>query len=123
MSIFDSPMLDSYKHQCVLLERQRVSDGQGGSKTVWVDGMEFTMIFSEDTTTEALIAEQQGFTSTYHAVVARNMEIKFHDVIRRLSDGKIFRITKDGDDDKTPQTSPMDMKHLVLERWELPNSD
>lgn len=123
MSIFDSPMLDSYKHQCVLLERQRVSDGQGGSKTVWVDGMEFTMIFSEDTTTEALIAEQQGFTSTYHAVVARNMEIKFHDVIRRLSDGKIFRITKDGDDDKTPKTSPMDMKHLVLERWELPNSD
>ena len=123
MSIFDSAMLDSFKHQCVLMERRRVPDGQGGSTTVWTDGMEFTMIFSEDTTTQALIAEQQGFTSTYHAAVSKTMEIKFHDVVRRLSDGKIFRVTKDGDDDRTPSTSPMDMKHLVLERWELPNSD
>ena len=123
MSIFDSPMLDSYKHQCMLLERQRVPDGQGGSRTVWTDGMEFTAIFSEDTTSQALIAEQQGFTSTYHAIVSRGMQIEFHDALRRLDDGKIFRVTKDGSDDNTPRTSAMDMRHLVLERWELPSND
>lgn len=123
MVMFASPMLESYKHDCVLLEKVRVPDGLGGSTTAWTDGMTLPVIFSEDTTTEALVAEQQGFTSTYHAMVQRNMEIKFHDVLRRVSDGKIFRVTKDGDDDKTPRTSAMDMKHLVLERWELPSND
>lgn len=121
MSIFDSVMMDGYTFDCVLMERVRVPDGLGGSKTTWQEGMTFPVAFAEDTSTEATIAEQQGFTAKYTAHVGRDMEIHFHDVIKRVEDGKIFRVTDDGDDKKAPPTSTLRVKRLTLERWELPD--
>ena len=42
--MLDSPMLDSYRYECTLLEHVRVPDGQGGSQMAWTDGMKFDMI-------------------------------------------------------------------------------
>lgn len=124
MNVFASDMMAGYTHQCRLLTPTIIPDGQGGSKNAgWVEGVEFPAAFSNDTTTETLIAEQQGFKSTYHIAVKKSMQLKYHDVIVRLSDGKVFRVTKDGDDDYTPPTASFDVRHLVLERWELPNDD
>ena len=121
MLMFDSPMLDVNRYECVLLEHVRVPDGMGGSKMTWADGMTFEMVFESDGSVDALIAEQQGFTSTYRGYVQKTMGLKYHDVLRRLEDGKIFRITRDGDDNKTPHTSGLDARCVVLERWELPS--
>lgn len=121
MLMFDSPMLDSFRYECVLLEHVRVSDGMGGSEMTWKDGMSFDMVFERDSSTEALIAEQQGFTRTYRGYVQKTMQLKYHDVLRREADGKIFRVTDDGDDNYTPDTSTMDSRCVVMERWELPS--
>jgi hypothetical protein len=118
--MFDNPMLDVNRHQCVLLEHVRVSDGMFGSKMTWKDGMNFPVIFEQDSSTDALIAEQEGTKSTYKGYVHKNMEVKYHDVFRRITDGKIFRVTRDGDDNKTPSTSELDARCIVIERWELP---
>lgn len=123
MLMFDNPMLDVNRYECVLLEHMRVPDGMGGSKMSWQDGMTFDVIFERDGSTDALIAEQQGFTSTYKGYVAKTMAVKYHDVLRRVEDGKIFRITRDGDDNKTPKTSALDARCIVMERWELPTDD
>lgn len=119
--MFDSPMLDSYRYKCTLLEHVRVPDGMGGSTMAWSDGMTFDMVFERNGSTEALIAEQQGFTRTYRGYVKKTMGMKYHDVLRREADGKIFRVTDDGDDSHTPDTSPLDARMVVMERWELPN--
>lgn len=119
--MFDSPMLDSYRYECTLLEHVRVPDGQGGSKMAWTDGMTFEMAYERDSSTQALIAEQQGFTRTYKGYVLKTMGLKYHDVLRREEDGKIFRVTDDGDDNHTPDTSLMDARCVVMERWELPD--
>ena len=121
--MFESPMLDDFRYECTLLERVRVSDGMGGSTMAWTDGMTFDMVFERDATTQALIAEQQGFTRTYKGYVLKTMGLKYHDVLRREEDGKIFRITADGDDNKTPGTSNLDARMVVMERWELPSNE
>jgi hypothetical protein len=132
--MFDSPMLDDCRYECVLLEKVRVSDGMGGSKNTWTDGMTFECVFSQDASTQALIAEQEGYKRTYGGYVQKTMELKYHDVFRRAykqdedgnrvaADGKIFRVTDDGDDKKSPHTSPLDARYLILERWELPSNE
>jgi hypothetical protein len=46
--------------------------------------------------------------------------LDFHDVIMRIADGKIFRITSDGDDNKTPKSATLDMRQVSAEEWSLP---
>jgi hypothetical protein len=38
----------------------------------------------------------------------------------RNSDGKIFRITSDGDDNHTPKSATLDMRQVSAEEWSLP---
>ena len=49
------------------------------------------------------------------------MTLEYHDVFRRSSDNKIFRVTSDGDDRKTPTSAKLDMRQVTAEEWELPN--
>ena len=56
MLMYDSPMLDSFRYECTLLEHVRVPDGMGGSTMAWTDGMKFDMVFERDASTQALIA-------------------------------------------------------------------
>lgn len=121
--MFDSPMLDDYRYPCILMERVREPDGMGGNRYVWTDGMQFDVVFAVDATPEAIIAEKQGIKRTYIATVHKNMVLKYHDVLRRIEDSKIFRVTNDGDDKKTPHTTNLDARGLELERWELPGNE
>lgn len=123
MDIFSSDMLDSFRHQCVLMERRRVPDGLGGWTTTWADALEFEGIFGVDTSTEALVAEKQGLTSVYRVYVLKNVDMHYHDVFRRLDDGEVFRVTHDGRDTKTPNDSQINWKKLIAERWELPSNE
>ena len=123
MLMYDSPMLDSFRYECTLLEHVRVPDGMGGSTMAWTDGMKFDMVFERDASTQALIAEQQGFTRTYRGYTQKTMGLKYHDALRREADGKIFRVTDDGDDNHTPNTTTMDARCVVMERWELPSNE
>lgn len=45
----------------------------------------------------------------------------YHDVIKRLKDGKILRITSDGDDSATPASASLNMRTCTAEEWTPPN--
>ena len=42
-------------------------------------------------------------------------------MFKRLSDGKIFRVTSDGDDKYTPSSANLNMRQVSCEEWELTN--
>ena len=65
-------------------------------------------------------AEKQGVTSRYTITAPLNAKLEYHDVIRRLRDGKIFRITSDGDDVQTPKSATFQFLQVEAEEWELP---
>lgn len=106
---------------CVLLDKTTASDGYGGYITTWVDGAEFEAACIFDTSLQARVADKQGVTNLYTVHTLKSMNLQYHDVFRRVSDGKIFRVTSDGDDKKDPPASTINMRIVTAEEWELPN--
>lgn len=114
-------LLDEAMETCVLLNKQTVQDGYGGYYTTWTDGAEFKCAIVFDTSMEARTAEKAGVTSLYTVTTRKAMTLEYHDVFRRARDGKIFRVTSDGDDKYTPNSASLNMRQVTAEEWSLPN--
>lgn len=104
----------------VMIDKTTGPDGYGGIDIRWTDGASFIATATFDTSMEARIADQQGVTSLYTITTEKNINLQYHDVLRRVSDGKIFRVTSDGDDKKTPNSAKLNMRQVTAEEWELP---
>lgn len=112
-------LLQESMETCVMLDRQTASDGYGGYKTTWTDGAEFKAAIVLNTSIQAKMAEQQGVTALYTVTTSRALNLQYHDVFRRVEDGKIFRVKSDGDDKKTPRSATLDMRQVSAEEWRL----
>ena len=104
---------------CVILNKQTEADGYGGYITTWVDGAEFKATIVLDSSMQARIGEKQGVTALYTVTTTKALNLQYHDVFRRVEDGKIFRVTSDGDDKKTPASAALDMRQVSAEEWSL----
>ena len=113
-------LLEEAKEKCVILDKKRVPDGEGGFITEWTEGAEFKAAIVFNTSMEARLAEKQGVTSLYTVTISRNAMLEYHDVFRRLKDGKIFRVTSDGDDSYTPASTDLDMRQCLAEEYQIP---
>jgi hypothetical protein len=50
----------------------------------------------------------------------KDINLQYHDVLRRVRDGKVFRVTSDGDDLYTPASASLDMRNVSAEEFVLP---
>lgn len=112
-------LLDEAFEQCVIIDRRTVPDGYGGIRPTWTDGASFEAAITFDSTMQARVATVQGVTSLYTVTTRKNIVLQYHDVFRRVSDGKIFRVTSDGDDRRTPASASLNMRQVSAEEWEL----
>lgn len=110
-------LIDAFKTDCVLMEKTRTSDGEGGWIQGWTDGPEFKAAIVLDSTIDARIAEVEGVTGVYTVTVDRNVEMDFHDAFRRASDGQVFRVTKVND--PTPDVATFQFNQYQAEEWDL----
>lgn len=108
---------------CVMLDKTTAPDEYGGHVSRYVDGALFTAAITFDASMEARVAERQGVTSMYTVTTGKEMTLEYHDVFRRISDGKIFRVTSDGDDKHTPASASLNIRQVTAEEWELPNNE
>lgn len=114
-------LLEEAMEKCIMLDKSTVPDGYGGFDTVWSEGAEFNAATVLDTSTQARIAQAQGVKNLYTVTTQKNINLQFHDVFRRLRDDKIFRVTSDGDDKRTPASATLDMRQVTAEEFSLPN--
>ena len=114
-------LLSNAMTSCVMMDKRTVPDGYGGYTTVWSEGAEFEAAIVFNTSTEALTAQAMGVTSLYTITTTKAMNLQYHDVFKRTSDGKIFRVTSDGNDKITPPTATLNMRQVNAEEWELTN--
>lgn len=112
-------LLSEAMENCILFNKQTTADGYGGYITSWVEGAEFQAAIVLDNSIEARLAEQQGVTALYTVTTKKALNLQYHDVFKRLSDGKIFRVTSDGDDKKTPKSAGLNMRQVSAEEWIL----
>lgn len=114
-------LLSEAMEQCVMLDKTTIADGYGGYKSVYVEGAEFKSAIVLDNSMQARQAEKAGVTALYTITTSRALNLQYHDVFKRISDDKIFRVTSDGDDKKTPRSASLDMRQVSAEEWELPH--
>ena len=107
--------------KCTMLDRQTVSDGMGGYKKQWVNGATFEASIYKNNSLDAVVAEKQGVTEIYTVIVNMAIEIDYHDVFRRVSDGLTYRVTSNIKDNETPQRASFQIGQVTAERWDLPS--
>lgn len=112
-------LLSEAMENCTMVDKVTVPDGYGGTKKEWKDGAPIQAAIVYENSTEAKIAEAQGTKAIYTITTRKNTNLQYHDVFRRERDGKIFRVTSDGDDNRTPKSAGLDMRQVTAEEWEL----
>jgi head-tail adaptor len=112
-------LLESAYEDFTIVNKAIVDDGYGGTTTTWSDGatIKGAMVHRNSTLTE--IAQALGAKATYTFTVKKSVLLDFHTVLRRESDKKIFRLTDDADDNKTPNSAGLDMRQYSAEEWQL----
>lgn len=114
-------LLSEQMELCVMIDKSTELDSYGSMVTVWREGAPFSAATVLDSSLQARVAEKQGVTGIYTITTNKSVNLQYHDVFKRVSDGKIFRVTSDGDDNKTPASASLNMRQVSAEEWELPN--
>ena len=115
-------LLSAGMEQCIILNKVSQPDGYGGRIDVWTESnFDFKAAIVFDTSIEARRAEAEGVHSLYTITTEKSITLEYHEVFKRVRDGKIFRVTSDGDDKYTPASATLNMRQVTAEEWTLPN--
>ena len=113
-------LLDDFARTCVVMEKSRQPDGESGYITTWSEGLEFTNYQALDTSMQARIAEKQGVTSVYSALVRSDLPIENNDYFKDKTTGLTYRVTSNPEDKVAPKSASFALKYFTAERKELP---
>lgn len=111
-------LLSEAMENCIYITKTKVPDGYGGYIDMFIEGVQFKAAITFDTSIQARIGEKQGVTSRYTVTTDKGMVLLYHDIFKRVRDGKIFRVTSDGDDKFTPKSAGINMRQVTAEEWE-----
>lgn len=112
-------LLQEAMEQCTMLDKITADDGYGGFTTSFKDGAGFMCAVVLDTSIEARRAAVEGVKALYTVTTRKDITLNYHDVFRRERDGKIFRVTSDGEDKRTPASATLNMRQVSAEQWSL----
>ena len=113
-------LLNDFARPCVLMEKTRVEDGEGGYTIDWKDGVTFQNYQALDTSLEARRAEKQGVTSVYSALVDKDVPIEYGDYFKEQESGTVYRVTSHPDEKQAPKSASFSLKFFTAERAVLP---
>ena len=113
-------LLSYFARSCVLMEKIRVPDGEGGYTIDWTDGVTFQNYQALDTSMEARRAEKEGVTSVYSALVDKALPIKYGDYFKDTETGLTYLVTSNPYEKESPKSATFALKYFTAERKELP---
>ena len=115
-------LLDDMMEQFHFMDKVTSDDGYGGVTTERKEGATFQGVATFDTSMQARAAEKQGVTSMYTVTTSKSVVLQYHDVIKRDRDGKVLRVTSDGDDKYTPASAGLNMRQVSAEEFVIPTN-
>lgn len=104
---------------CVFINVSKQPDGYGGYTTEYSEGAPLNAAVVFNNSMQAKIAAKQGVTSLYTITTRKDVPLEYHDIIKRLSDGLVLRVTSDGTDNKTPASAGLNMRQVSAEEYIL----
>ena len=112
-------LIDKLARTCELLERVEHPDGQGGTMTDWMPAMRFPAVFEKVDSREGSTADKSAAIERYKITTPKRIGLKHNDVIRRINDGLVLRVTSDSDNTSPPSFATFVLEQVNAERWEL----
>ena len=112
-------LLDNAYEDFTVVNKSVIDDGYGGTTEVYSDGATIKGAMVFDNSTQMKVAQAAGVTSAYTFTVQKNVALDYHTVLRRESDKKIFRLTSNSDDKKTPEEAALNMRQYSAEEWKI----
>lgn len=105
------------------LTKLMVSDGEGGWDTTWVESYDLPAAVNRAGSDQATRAEAPHSTDVFNVTIPKDHYLAFHDVIRRKSDGKTFRMTSSSMERATPGVATFEFRRATAEEWDIPEGD
>lgn len=102
-----------------IMDKTTSDDGYGGIITDWTEGASIQGALVYDNSSTMKVAQAIGSTATYTLTVRKDVDLDFYTVLKRLSDGRYFRILANSDDNKTPDSASLNMRQYPAENWSL----
>jgi len=115
-------LIDNMAEHFYIMNKRIVSDGEGGTVTTWEQGTSILASVTTDTSLKGQVGDAIKNTATYTVVVEKSITLDFYDVIKRMSDGQVYRLTSGSKDGEFPSVaSPIldKYKKFSAEKWEL----
>ncbi len=112
-------LMNDFASACTVMVKVSHDDGEGGKVSAWTEGESFTASITHDQTIQARVAESEGMTSTYTVTTDKGFQLGFHDVFKRDSDGKVFRVTSEASDKHTPARATFQVCQVTAQEWSL----
>lgn len=112
-------LLDQNYTEFELLEFTQTKDGEGGYIREWTVKSTFFANWYVKSDLQRYAALKAETLGDYVLLTGREITLSFHNVIRRISDGKVFRIVTDSDDRYTPQSATLNLRYQEMEEWKL----
>ena len=114
MRLYETMMTD-----CQVMDKRSVADGMGGFTYEWTPGATFRAAIIKDSSMQARVAEKEGVTEVYTITAEKGVTLDYHDVVKRLSDEQVFRVTSIVTDSETPQVASFQFGQVTAEKWVL----
>ena len=112
-------LLEQAYEDFIVMNKIVVDDGYGGTSNTWTEGITIKGAMVFNNSTQMKIAQSMGVTSAYTLTVKKTVLLDFHTVLKRKKDNKIFRLTTNSDDKKTPDSAGLNMRQYSAEEWKL----
>lgn len=110
-------LLENAMEDYIIMNKISSDDGYGGQVISWQEGATISGAMVFDSSLQAKVALAQGVTSLYTFTTRKDIILEYHDVVKRVRDGKVFRVTSDGDDKYTPDSASLNMRQVTCEEW------
>lgn len=108
---------EQFLTKCTMQVKTEVPDGQGGVVTSFNDGSVFQAAIIKNSSAVERVAEKQGITASYTITTPSTVSLKFHDIFKRNSDNKTFRVISNALDSNPPKVATFSFNQVNAEEW------
>ena len=116
-------LVERRKTRCVLMEEARTADGRGGEEVTWSDGETFEAAITHKSSRQEEPAEAADAREKVRVTTGRDVSLPYHAVFRRVTDGRVYRVTSNEPERETPAGAGLDMRRYDAEAYELPGGE
>lgn len=115
-------LLDEYKEDFSYMDKVHTRDEEGNTIVTWEQSEAlFKAALRFDNSIQAKRAQAEGVQDLYTIITDKSIDLEFNDVVKRIKDGTIFRVTTSGKDNKTPDSASLNMRSVSAKVWVIPD--